>query len=61
MTHRAVFDQQGLIQALAEYLNARERDHPAPGQLARLEIRPNEVILTWETPHHAGPTQIETN
>ena len=47
MTHRAVFDQQGLIQALAEYLNARERDHPAPGQLARLEIRHSEIILTW--------------
>jgi hypothetical protein len=44
---RATFDEQALIQALAEYLNARDRDHPKEGQLARLEIRHSEIILTW--------------
>jgi hypothetical protein len=44
---RAVFDQRALIQALAEYLHARDRDHPKEGQTARLEIRPTEAILTW--------------
>ena len=45
---RATFDRRALIQALAEYLNARDRDHPKEGQLARLEIYPTEIILTWE-------------
>ena len=44
---RATFDQQAIIQALAEYLNARGRNHPIEGQIARLEIHRNEVILIW--------------
>jgi hypothetical protein len=46
--HRAIFDQQAVVQALSEYLNVRDRDHPKEGQLARLEIRHSEAILTWE-------------
>jgi hypothetical protein len=45
--YRAVFDQKSLIQALAEYLNSRDRDHPKEGQIARLELHRNEAILTW--------------
>ena len=45
---RATFDRRALIQALAEYLNARDRDHPKEGQLARLELRHSEAILTWD-------------
>ena len=47
---RVVFDPKDIIQALAEYLNARDRDHPAAGQVAQLEIRLNHIILTWTDP-----------